>query len=238
MTLASRPLHGDERDAAGCGVTPFLDHDAPYVREFVERAVPRDDASLTEKAVQLYYAVRDGILYDVYGADLSHEGLRASSVARRGKGFCLHKSILYAAAVRSVGIPSRLVLTDVRNHLASDRLKELVGGDVFRYHCLTAVHLDGRWVKATPVFNRALCRLYGMTPLEFDGTADSLHHPYDEQGRKHMEFLHTHGEFPEFPYEMVVSGLSDASPRLFRGSATLANGSLTAEARVTTVQPR
>lgn len=218
-----------DREAAGCGLTYFLDHDAQAVRELVEGAVPRDGASLTEKAVALYYAVRDGILYDVYGADLSRNGLRASTVARRGKGFCIHKSILYAAAVRAVGIPSRLVLTDVRNHLASDRLKQLIGGDVFRFHCLTAVHLDGRWVKATPVFNRALCRLYGIRPLEFDGKADSIHHPYDKRGRKHMEFLHMHGEFPDLPYEMVVAGLSNANPKLFRGSTTLATGSLVAE---------
>src|SRR5918997_4092772 len=141
-------------------VTRYLDHDALPVREFVRRAVPDEDASPTAKAVQLYYAVRDGIRYDVYGADLSHHGLRASSVVHAGKGFCLHKSILYAAAVRAVGIPSRLVLTDVRNHLASERLKRLVGGDVFHFHCLTEVHLDGRWIKATPVFNKLLCRLY------------------------------------------------------------------------------
>jgi transglutaminase-like putative cysteine protease len=212
------------------GVTPYLDHDALPVREFVRRVVPDDRVSPAAKAVQLYYAVRDGIRYDVYGADLSRDGLRASSVVRAGKGFCLHKSILYAAATRAVGIPSRLVLTDVRNHLASERLKELVGGDVFRFHCLAAVELEGRWVRATPVFNRTLCRLYGIAPLEFDGTADSVHHPFDARGRRHMEFLHEHGEFADFPYELVVPGLAAASPRLFRGASVLATGSLAAEA--------
>jgi transglutaminase-like putative cysteine protease len=214
-----------------CGVTAHLDHDAPAVREFVGRVIPAEDMSLTDKAVRLYYAVRDGIRYDVYGADLSRAGLRASAVVRAGKGFCLHKSILYAAAVRAVGIPSRLVLTDVRNHLASARLKELVGGDVFRFHCLTAVELEGRWVRATPVFNRTLCRLYGITPLEFDGTADSVHHPYDARGRRHMELLHEHGVFADFPYDLVIPGLSLASPRLFSGSSVLATGSLAAEAQ-------
>jgi transglutaminase-like putative cysteine protease len=127
--------------------------------------------------VRLYYAVRDGVRYDVYGADLSREGMRASAILEAGHGFCLHTSILYAAAVRAVGIPSRLVLTDVRNHLASDRLKQLVGGEVFHFHCLTAVHLHGRWIRATPVFNKLLCRLYGIAPLEFDGLSDSMHHP-------------------------------------------------------------
>ena len=213
-----------------CATTYFLDHDAPDVREFVRRALPADTVSLTDKAVRLYYAVRDGVLYDIYGADLSRQGLRASSIAQRGKGFCIHKSILYAAALRSVGIPSGLVLTDVRNHLCSERLKRLVGGDIFHFHCLTTIYLNGRWIKVTPVFNKALCRLYGITPLEFDGVHDSLHHPYDDRGRKYMEFVRTHGEFLDFPYEMVIAGLSGSSPRLFRGAATVMTGSLAAEA--------
>jgi transglutaminase-like putative cysteine protease len=210
--------------------TEFLDHDSPQVREFVRVALPAGPLSPREQAVRLYYAVRDGVRYDVYDADLSRDGVRASTVAEGRRGFCLHKSILYAAATRAVGIPSRLVLTDVRNHLASERLKRLMGGDVFHYHCLTAIHLDGRWIRATPVFNRMLCRLYGISPLEFDGLEDSVHHPYDADGRRSMEFLREHGEFTDLPYELVIDGLSRTSPKLFRGATILADGSLVREA--------
>ncbi|MCZ9340282.1 transglutaminase-like superfamily protein, partial [Streptomyces sp. TRM76130] len=138
---------------------------------------------------------------------------------------------LYAAGLRSLGIPARLVLADVRNHLASERLKRLIGGDVFHMHCLTSVRLDGRWVRATPVFNKALCRLYGLAPLDFDGTADSLHHPFDLQGRRHMEFLRHHGEFDDLPYERVVEELRTAHPRLLNASGTgFTEGSLAGEA--------
>lgn len=212
-----------------CDGTYFLDHGSPEVREFVRRALPSDAVTPTDKAVKIYYAVRDGVLYDIYGADLSRQGLRASSIAQRGRGFCMHKSILYAAAVRSIGIPSVLVLTDVRNHLASERLKRLVGGNIFHFHCLTAIHLNGGWVKATPVFNKTLCRLYRIAPLEFDGVTDSIHHPYDEHGRKSMEFVRMHGEFLDFPYEMVIGGLSRVSPQLFRGATAIVAGSLAAE---------
>lgn len=216
--------------AAALKATEFLDFDTPQVREFVRSALPNGALSARDRAVRLYYAVRDGVRYDVYGADLSRTGLRASTIVDAGHGFCVHKSILFAAAVRSVGIPSCLVLADVRNHLASERLKRLVGGDVFHFHCLAAVYLDGRWIRVTPVFNRMLCRLYGIAPLEFDGVSDSMHHPYDERGRRSMEFVREHGEFAEFPYEMVVAGLSQTSPRLFRGAATIADGSLALEA--------
>ncbi|SEM10064.1 transglutaminase-like domain-containing protein [Streptacidiphilus jiangxiensis] len=218
--------------------TGFLDHESPAVRAFVDKALAK--AGLTDapagpegdiaKAVALYYAVRDGIPYEVYGADLSHRGLSASGVLEHGLGFCVHKSILYAAAVRAVGVPSRLYYGDVRNHLASPRLRELVGGDVFRFHSLAVVHLDGRWVKATPVFNKMLCKLYGITPLDFDGRSDSLYHPFDSDGRRHMEFLHVHGEFDDVPYDLVVDGIKTAHPRLFASAHTTTSGSLVAEA--------
>lgn len=211
-------------------VTEFLDHDHPAVTAFVADALAGRWGTPKENAVALYYAVRDGLDYEVYNADLSRAGLRASAIIARGQGFCVHKSIVYAAVCRAAGIPSRIVFTDVRNHLASPRLRELVGGDVFRFHALNSVLLDGRWVRATPVFNKLLCRLYGITPLEFDGTADSMYHPYDRKGRRHMEFLGEHGEFADFPYRLVVDGLRAAHPRLFAGEHATTSGSLVVEA--------
>ncbi|WP_306964038.1 transglutaminase-like domain-containing protein [Streptomyces afghaniensis] len=211
--------------------TAFLDHQAPEVRDFVADAVPATATTPTARAVALYYAVRDCVRYEVYGADLSRAGLRASTVTRSGSGMCLHKSVLYVAGLRSLGIPARLALADVRNHLASERLKRLLGGDVFHMHCFTSVLLDGRWVKATPVFNKTLCRLYGLTPLDFDGTADSVYHPFDLQGRRHMEFLRHHGEFDDLPYDRIVAELRAAHPGLLSAGGTgFTEGSLVREA--------
>ncbi|WP_324784671.1 transglutaminase-like domain-containing protein [Streptomyces sp. H51] len=209
--------------------TEFLDHDTDAVQAFVDHAVADRAADKRRLAVELYYAVRDDVFYEVYGADLSPRGLRASHIATTRKGFCLHKSVLYAAACRAVGIPARLHYGDVRNHLASDRLRAHIGGDVF-FHGLNSVYLNGTWVKATPVFNKILCRLYGMTPLEFDGTADSVHHPFDDQGRKNMEFVADHGGFDDVPYEFVMSQMRRKHPRFLDGSGTVRGGSLAAEA--------
>lgn len=209
--------------------TASLDHEDPIVRAFVDRTLAGRRGSPRENAVALYYAVRDQILYDVYDADLSREGLRASSIISRGRGFCLHKSIVYAAVCRAVGIPSRLAFADVRNHLASGHLLDLVGGNVF-FHGLTSVRLDGRWLKATPVFNKTLCRLYRMAPLEFDGTADSLYQPYDAENRRHMEFLKDYGDFGDFPYELVLERMHESHPKLFASACRTARGSLVAEA--------
>jgi len=217
-------------DARLCEQTEFLDYGSREVLDFVARAVPDTARPDRELAVDLYYAVRDGIEYEIYGADLSRDGLRASAVARRGRGFCIHKSVLYASCVRSLGIPSQLVFVDVRNHLASPRLRRLVGGDVFRYHALTRVHLDGRWLRVTPVFSARLCRLYRMTPLDFDGRDDAVFHPFDEEGRSFIELVHDHGEFDDLPYDTVVGGLRSAHAALFADPTRVIAGSLVAEA--------
>lgn len=210
--------------------TEFLDYDSRVVRNFVDTALGTTPAATDiELACALYYAVRDTIMYEVYGVGLSRAGLKASSVIEAGKGFCVHKSIVYAAAVRSVGIPSRIVYCDVRNHLASERLRRLAGGDVFCFHSLTSVYLSGKWVKATPIFNKLLCKLYNISPLNFDGVSDSLYHPFDEEGRRHMEFIRMRGEFDDVPYETVVEGIRQAHPLLFTEANTTANGSLTEE---------
>ncbi|GLZ43083.1 transglutaminase-like domain-containing protein [Actinokineospora sp. NBRC 105648] len=212
--------------------TEFLDYRSDTVREFIEAALPGGGTGLSDvdKAVALYYAVRDGIHYEVYGSRMAREEFTASAIIKRRRGFCVHKAIVYAAVVRAIGVPSKIVYGDVRNHLASERLRELVGGDVFCFHSLTNVYLGERWVKATPVFNKLLCKLYKIAPLDFDGGADSLYHPYDENGRRHMEFLRMRGEFSDFPYETVVAGIRAAHPKLFRTDDELAEGSLTGEA--------
>ncbi|GAA1720910.1 transglutaminase family protein [Kribbella yunnanensis] len=207
--------------------TAFLDYETDEVQAFVDHAVKDRSADPTTNAIELYYAVRDGIFYEVYDADLSPEGLKASSTVRAKSGFCLHKSAVYAAAVRAVGIPSRLVYGDVRNHLASPRLIEHIGGDVF-FHGLTQVHLNGKWVKATPVFNKMLCKLYGMEALEFDGLSDSLYHPYAEGGGS-MEFLTDHGSFDDVPYDFVIATMRAKHPKFLSGTGTVAGGSLAAE---------
>ncbi|WP_330343888.1 transglutaminase-like domain-containing protein [Streptomyces longwoodensis] len=209
--------------------TEFLDYETDAVQAFIDYAVADRAADERRLAVELYYAVRDDVFYEVYGADLSPEGLRASNVAAGRKGFCLHKSVLYAAVCRAVGIPARLHYGDVRNHLASDRLRSHIGGDVF-FHGLNTVYLNGTWVKATPVFNKILCRLYGMKPLEFDGTADSVHHPFDEQGNKNMEFVADHGDFDDVPYTFIMSQMRRKHPRFLDGDGTVRGGSLAAEA--------
>jgi hypothetical protein len=203
--------------------TEFLDHEAPAMHAFLARALGDLDRPPRALAVDLHYAIRDGVAYEIYGADLSRTGLRASTIAESGRGLCLHKSTLFAACARALGIPSRLALVDVRNHVVSPRLRRFLGDDVVHYHCYAQVELDGRWVSATPVFSRTLCRLYRMEPLAFGRVLQ-------ENDGSRMEVVHRHGLFDDLPYELVERGLRAAHPNLFAAPSRVRAGSLMTEA--------
>lgn len=192
--------------------TPFLDFDHPRVAEFARRSA--GTGSARERAVRLYHAVRDGIRYDPYAFRVGPEWFRASRTLETGASWCVPKAIVLAACCRAEGIPARLGFADVRNHLATERLLRLMDVPEFLWHGYVALRLDGRWVKATPSFNVEMCRRFGVRTLEFDGTADSLLHPYDEQGRLHMEYLRDHGLHDDLPYDEAVRDWRAGYPRL------------------------
>ena len=183
------------------------------------------------KPSETAYAVRDGLFYEIYNADFARPALAASAILRRRSGMCIHKSIVYATALRHLGVPSRIWLTDVKNHLCSPRLEEMMGTRVFHYHALVLLQLDAQWLKATPVFNARLCQLYGMTPLEFDGENDCVHHAYDTEGNTYMEFLHDHGSFHELPYDLLLNGLREKHGCLFATDTKFKSGSLISDAK-------
>jgi transglutaminase-like putative cysteine protease len=195
------------------GAGEFIDSEDADVRAFAQDEVrgAGDDVS---RVVKLYYAVRDKILYDPYHCGEARSYFRASDCLRAKRGFCIPKAALLAAAARSVGIPARLGFADVRNHLSTKKLLELVGSDLFIWHSYTELFLEGQWVKATPAFNLKLCERFGVRPLEFDGRHDSLFHEYDQGGRRHMEYVRQRGHFPDVPYEEIIAEFKKMYPRL------------------------
>ena len=157
----------------------------------------------TQRAVAVYYAIRDGILYDPYSADISVAGLKATTVLEERRGWCVSKAILLAACCRALGIPARLGYADVLNHLSTEKMRQRMKTNVFYWHGYTALYLDERWVKATPAFNIELCEKFGLKPLEFNGRDDSIYHAFDQAGNRHMEYLHDRGQFLEPPIEAM-----------------------------------
>ena len=198
--------------------TPHVDSDHPDVRAFAARHAR--GASAREQAVALYYAVRDGFRYDPYRVDLGTEGMRGSSVLSAGHGWCVTKAALLAAACRAAGIPARLGFADVRNHLSTQRMRETMTTDVFIWHGYTEIWLDGAWRKATPAFNIELCERFGLLPLEFDGVSDSIYHPFDRSGQRHMEYLRERGSFADVPLAQILEDFRRVYPRWLHGPAT------------------
>jgi transglutaminase-like putative cysteine protease len=182
--------------------TEVLDFHHPAVASFIQSRI--DGAAAPEQqAVKLYYAVRDEIRYDPYTIDLSVEGLRASTTLQNGRGWCVPKAALLAALCRAMGIPAKLGYADVKNHLSTERMREHMKTDIFLWHGYTSIYLGGKWVKATPAFNIGLCERFQLKPLEFDGSIDSIYHPFDLLGNKHMEYLRERGEFADVPIDQI-----------------------------------
>ncbi len=191
----------------------YIDSDHPAVIVFARQHC--SGASPLERAVSLYYAVRDGIRYNPF-LDFSKEtAYQASHCITSGEGFCVGKAALLAACARVDGIPARVGFADVRNHLTTPALRERMGSDEFVYHGYTELHLEGRWVKATPAFNVELCRRFRVKPLEFDGREDSVFHPYDEENRRHMEYLRDRGSHADVPVADIMRVFGEVYPALY-----------------------
>ncbi|MGE4424814.1 MAG: transglutaminase family protein [Solirubrobacteraceae bacterium] len=191
----------------------YVDSDHPVVRAYAER-VTAGAADERERIVSLFAAVRDGIRYDPYGMSMDPADYRASAIATQDAAFCIPKAVLLTAAARAIGVPARLAFADVRNHLSTPRMLELLGTDLFVYHGYSELYVDGAWRKASPAFNAGLCERFGVEALVFDGTADALLHPYSGDGSRYMEYVEQRGSHADLPLDEILHALRTTYPRL------------------------
>ncbi len=208
--------------------TWFVNSDAPEIVELARESV-RGATGEIERACRLFYAVRDGIRYDAYNLDLNREALRASGVLARGQSWCVPKSVLLAALCRAEGIACRLGYANVRNHMATRKLLDFLGTDIFYYHGYNEIFLGGRWVKATVAFNRMLCEKAKLAPLDFDGVHDSIYHPFDLAGHRYMEYLHDYGTYADLPYDDLMGAFALRYPNVARPAAGFLSGDFQAD---------
>jgi transglutaminase-like putative cysteine protease len=195
----------------------FIDSNHPAVTALAAEATAGASTSI-EKAVALFYRVRDGWRYDPFSVRLVADAHVASNVAARASAYCIPKAILLCALARACGIPSALGLADVVNHLSTDKLKRRMGGrTLFLHHGYSVLHLEGRWVRAAPVFNIELCRRFAVRPTDFDGRSDAVLQEFDALDRRHMEYQQDHGWFSDFPIQRVFSDLRAAYPDVLFG---------------------
>lgn len=193
----------------------FVDSDHPAVQTYArERGVGDDPRAI---AVSLYYAVRDDFRYSPWGVRLDPEAFTASGVLLRDRSqgaHCVDKANLLAACARARNIPSRLHFANVRNHIGTARLELMLGTDLLVYHGYCELWLGGRWVAATPAFNRSLCERLGVAPLEFDGERDSVFQEYDGGAGRFMEYVTDHGTHADIPFDDMVAAWRRHYPRI------------------------
>lgn len=203
------------------GETRFLDHGDAKIRALAAHAAAGASTDV-ERAVRLFYAVRDGWRYDPFAIRLDADHYVASRIHDAASAYCIPKAILLAAAARALGIAAGIGLSDVVNHLTTEKLKARMGGNtLFVDHGYAVLHLDGRWVKAAPAFNIELCDRFHVRPTEFDGREDAVFQEFDALDRRHMEYVADHGFWSDVPYDRIVADLQRAYPPTLFSDAPL-----------------
>jgi len=157
-----------------------------------------------EKAVVLFYFVRDAVKHNPYAPTQVLEDFKASLTLERGNGFCQHKAILLVALARAAGIPARLGFVDVRDHLLSEKFRKMIGGDnLLIQHGYAELYVDGEWVHVSPAYDLKTCQKAGFVPVEFDGVNDAKDSAYNREGKRHIEHVKDHGHFDDFPWDYI-----------------------------------
>lgn len=198
--------------------TSIIDSNSGEIRSLAWQIAPSDTPD-RERAVRLYLWVRDEVIYDPYSPFYKPEHYRASEVIKRKRGFCVPKASALCALYRASGIPARLGFADVKNHLASRRIVEWLGTDLFVYHGYVELFMNGRWIKVSPAFDKNLCARFGVPPLDFDGIHDAMLQAYappvdDEtpdqeklaggKERRFMEYVRYHGTRKDVPIDEIL----------------------------------
>jgi transglutaminase-like putative cysteine protease len=184
--------------------TSYIDSDAEPVKEKAQKIVEGINGQ-RDKAIRLFYAVRDGIKYGIYGNRFLPEHFRASTILAAGEGYCVQKAILLVALSRAALIPARLRFASIRSHIVSQEMLEKRGTNLFPYHGYTDLFIEGSWVKAAPTFDIVSCVNGGLRPVEFDGQHDALLPSTTLDGRPHIQYIEDRGFFEDVPFDAIMA---------------------------------
>ncbi|MCE3297328.1 MAG: transglutaminase protein [Crocinitomicaceae bacterium] len=192
--------------------TAILNFSSPEVQHFLAGISAGENE--VELAKKLYFKVRDAFLYDPYHLDLRPASLQAGRITGKKRAWCVEKAVLLAACARSFGIPSRLGFAIVTNHIGVEKLLSYLGKEEIVFHGYVELYLENKWVKCTPAFDRRICAISGVSPLDWDGRTDSMFQEFEGSSR-FMEYRHFYGEFDDVPVDLMNSEMKKHYPHLF-----------------------
>lgn len=124
--------------------TEYCDFNDISIKNLANK-ITKDCDSSKEKAIRLFYWVRDNIPYKFCLWNKS-----ASDVLEQGYGMCTNKSVLLTALLRASDLPAGFGVLKVRGKdyfgpIAPKTLKRRVGSH--SVHIYSYVFLDGQWFK-------------------------------------------------------------------------------------------
>ena len=192
----------------------FFDFENDFVQKLIAE-FKQGERTDQQRAIGVYTKIRDDWKYDPYSISLSPETYRASEIAKKPTGNCVEKSILLIACLRGLGIPARLHLAKVKNHIAVERLTEKFGSNELTPHGMVNVLLDDKWLKISPAFNASLCEKLNVEPVDFDGETDSFLQQYTREGDVFMEYVEDYGHFEDVPLEFMLRNVKEHYPHIF-----------------------
>lgn len=189
-----------------------IDFSHPEIESFLQGI--KISENLKENAINIYYKVRDSFIYDPYHLNIRKDFLKASNVLLKKRAWCVEKSLLMVTCCRAIGIPARLGFAIVTNHIGVEKLIKYLERNEIVFHGYVEVLLDSKWIKCTPAFDKNVCRLSKVAPLDWDGENDSMFQEYSN-GNKFMEYIHLYGDFTDIPFELMHSEMKKYYPHLF-----------------------
>ncbi len=194
--------------------TYYFDYENESVQKLISE-YENETLSDKEKTIRIYIKVRDYWKYDPYSISLSKEKYKSSYIAKKLTGNCVEKSIILISSLRGLGIPARLHLAKVKNHIAVERLTEKFGSNELTPHGMVSVYLDNNWLKMSPAFNKSLCEKLNVEPLEFDGENNSFLQQFNSEGNRFMEYIDDYGYFEDVPLDFMISNIKEHYPHIF-----------------------
>jgi transglutaminase-like putative cysteine protease len=182
--------------------TPIIDCDHSTIKKKADE-LAKGQKQIKEIARGLFYYVRDEIKYNPYMPRYLPEHFRASNTLARKDGFCVQKAVLLIALCRAVGIPARIGLAVIKNHLMPDKMANMLHGDILPEHGYAELYLNDRWIKTTPIFDLEMCQKNRIIPVEFDGENDAKFHSHNRDGKLHIEYVMDRGPYDDVPIDAI-----------------------------------